>query len=133
MFPPEELAILRSNATAMIEALDQACYRSSDPPDLSPMAISHRPHTGRRGRPRVEIDSAFLAYALQLRGPTHLSDVVHCSSRTIRRRAIEQGIAQPAAPVRQEQQNPDGSITVVHTSTTRPKRPSTHPTAPSEH
>lgn len=104
----------------MIAALNQACHRSSDPPDSSPLVVAQPVHTGRRGRPCIEIDPAVLSYALTLRGPSHLAGPFHCSSRTVRHRALEQGLVAPAPPVYSDQHQPDGTVLHAYTSTTRP-------------
>ncbi|KAH9934591.1 hypothetical protein B0H21DRAFT_77070 [Amylocystis lapponica] len=89
LFPPAELATLRSSIALMISCLDQACHASSDPPDAPSLMVTQIRSTGRRGRPRIEIDSHFLRHALELRGPSQLSSVLGCSSRTVRRRALD--------------------------------------------
>lgn len=110
--------MLQNNAGDMVKALDEACHRSMDPPSMPAPAVTHRHRTGRPGRPRIEIDPAFLANALVHRGPHMLEHVTNCSSRTIRRRALEQGLVQPGLPVFTEQIEEDGTITRLHTSTT---------------
>ena len=104
----------------MLEGLDEASHQSRDPPDAVPLIVTHRMPTGCRGRPRVEVDPAFLSQALTLRGSTQISAVLQCSPRTVRRRALELGLADPAPPVFMETLEADGTITQTHTSTTRP-------------
>jgi hypothetical protein len=104
----------------MVNALDQACHQSSDPPDGPMLIVSHTTKSRRRGRPRIEIDPAFLSQALDLRGPSHISSVLHCSSRTVRRRALEGGLVSPGHPVYLDHILPDGTTGRVYTSSTRP-------------
>jgi hypothetical protein len=104
----------------MVQDLDQACYQSSDPPDAPTITVCQTTRRGKRGRPRVDIDPTFLAQALDLRGPTHLSPVLHCSSRTIRRRALDHGLVSPGHPVYTDHELPDGSMARSYTSSTRP-------------
>jgi hypothetical protein len=104
----------------MVFALDEACHQSSDVPDTTPLTISHVSQTGRRGRPRVEIEPSFLSQALDLRGPTGLRSIFHCSSRTIRRRALEYGLVNPGHPVYTDHMFEDGSMGRSYTSSTRP-------------
>jgi hypothetical protein len=104
----------------MVAALDLARHESLDPPDAPPLVVAHRVRTGRRGRPRIEINSNFLSAALDLRGPTGIAPELGVSSRTIRRRALEAGLVEAGAPVFQPHVNPDGGIEHVHTSTTPP-------------
>ncbi|KAJ7892490.1 hypothetical protein B0H14DRAFT_3684931 [Mycena olivaceomarginata] len=70
VFPPAEYSLLQTSISDMITALDLACYESLDPPDAPQLVVARRVRTGRRGRPRVEIDPQFLRAALDLRGPT---------------------------------------------------------------
>jgi hypothetical protein len=101
-----------------VDDLDEASHRSSDPPDGPSLAIVNPSFTGRRGRPRLNIDPTFLAYSLELRGPKALASILNCSSRTIRRRALEEGFVEPGFPVLQATAAPDGSLTMEHTSGT---------------
>lgn len=95
----------------MVEQLDRACHRSTDSPDGPALKVSRRLRTGKRGRPRVDIDHAFLAEALVLRGPKGVAPVIGCSTRTIRRRALELGLGAPARPVSQATALPNGNVT----------------------
>ena len=77
---------------------------------------------GRVGRPRVEIDRNYLETALQVRGPHQLAKVMGCNPRTIRRRALEYGLADPAPPVFQTTQDPDGTVSRSWYSSSTPAR-----------
>lgn len=57
-----------------------------------------------------------MSYAL--RGPTDLSQVFGVSARTVRRRALEQGIVEPGAPVYIEFEDQDGNQRRFYTSST---------------
>lgn len=100
----------------MVRLLDEACDRSADPPEPGTIIVSQRTATGKRGRPRVNIDPVFLQEALTLRGPTHLAPVLHCSARTIRRRALDLNLVNPGPPVITRTPQPDGNITITYTS-----------------
>lgn len=108
----------------MLVALDDAAQASAGPSTSSAVSpslvVCERIKTGKRGRPRVEIDPTFLEVALDLRGPTKLGKVFGCNSRTVRRRALEHGLALPGTPVRTETIAPDGSTTVTYSSSSRP-------------
>lgn len=82
----------------------------------------HTAHTGRRGRPRKEIDPNILEIALtEHRGPTHLAPVFNCSSRTVRRRALDYNIVEPGAPVYVTYEDPEtGEILRLYRSSTAP-------------
>lgn len=103
----------------MANDLDDACHRSSDPPNGPTLVVAQRVHTGGRGRPRVHIDPTFLESALELCGTTHLAEVFNCSARSVCRRALELGIALPAAPVRNIIEV-DGEQVAQYTSTSAP-------------
>lgn len=84
----------------MMEALDTASAASREAPIVPPLLPSTQTiQTGQRGRPRIHVDPDLLSAGLQYRGPTHLGPVFHCSSRTVRRRALEYGLAEPCPPV----------------------------------
>jgi hypothetical protein len=120
VFPAAEYHILQTSLSAMVQDLDSACHQSSDPPDASPLIVSHRVSTNSTGRPRVEIDPTFLSHALELRGPTSLSKIINCSSRTVRHRALELGIVHLGPPVRGIVMQSNGAITQIHTSSSIP-------------
>src|SRR5271170_3894100 len=107
-----------SSIEKMIEDLQLAKTRSIDTPDAPPIPLTQLIHTGRRGRPRVEIDPEILATSIQLRGPTELAQVFGTSARTIRRRALEHGIVQPGDPVYVDFVDIDGNSTRIYTSST---------------
>jgi hypothetical protein len=119
-FPVAEYALIRRNLTMMMDDLNQACHRSMDPPSSGPPVVIQRQSVGSRGRPRVEINTSFLSNALQYRGPYSLSKIVGCSARTIRRRALEQGLVEPGLPVHSITVASDGSLTRIHASAIPP-------------
>ncbi|KAK7050085.1 hypothetical protein R3P38DRAFT_2504292 [Favolaschia claudopus] len=91
-----------------------------DPPDAPPLVVARRIHTGRRGRPAVEIDSQFLQAALELRGPTGIAPELGVSSRTIRRAALRAGLVTPGAAPFQSHVRSDGTVEVTQRSTAPP-------------
>ncbi|KAJ7780657.1 hypothetical protein DFH07DRAFT_437971 [Mycena maculata] len=120
VFPPDEYGILQTSISEMVVALDLACHESMDPPDGAPLVVARRVRTGRRGRPRVEIDEQFLSAALDLHGPTGIAPELGVSSRTVCRVALRTGLVEPGAPVFQSRVNAEGIVERVHTSTTPP-------------
>lgn len=104
----------------MVQALDDACHTSQDTVEAAPIVVNWEAHTGRRGRPRKECDPQFLAFAMDLRGPTDIAPVLGWSSRTVSRRAVEYGLREPCPPVIQNVSNPDGTTTHIHQSSTQP-------------
>lgn len=103
----------------MVNDLDNACHRSNDLPEAPSIVASSRPRTGRVGRPRVEIARAILEQGLQNRPSTEIGRVLGCSARTVRRRALEAGIALPGDVVRNTTVQADGSTSHTYTSSTR--------------
>ena len=75
--------------------LDQARHTSSDPLVDPTIQFAHTIHTGRRGRPRIEVEPSLLSTALTLRPKTRIANTAMCSARTIRWRQLEYGIAVP--------------------------------------
>jgi hypothetical protein len=95
LFSPEELSYSRQNALSMTYHLDQARRASSDPLEDPAIQFSRTVRTGRRGRPRVEVQPNLLSAALRLRPKTQVAETAGCSARTIRRRQLDYGIDVP--------------------------------------
>jgi len=83
----------------MINDLNHAKSQSADLPDAEPIEATYTIRTGRRGRPRIEIDEEVLEASYSHRGPTELSETFGVSARSVRRRALEAGITQPGESV----------------------------------
>ena len=82
----------------MTECLDAATQQSNDEPDTTIFPPSLVVRTGRPGRPRIEINPAWLETALDIRGgTTSLGSIFQCAPRTVRRRALELGLVEPSA------------------------------------
>ena len=111
---------LQVSASTMLECLQNAENEATDPP--APGLPVSRRVKGRVGRPRVEIDKNYLEAALQVRGPHQLANVLGCNPRTIRRRALEYGLADPAPPVFQTTRDPDGTVSQSWFSSSTPAR-----------
>ena len=104
----------------MAQSLDEAANRSNDQPDIPYIAPSTRVHTGRPGRPRIEINPDWLQTALDIRGgTTSLGNVFGCAPRTVRRRALEHGLVEPGPPVYVDYVDPEGHVTRIFRSSTR--------------
>ncbi|KAJ7657962.1 hypothetical protein B0H17DRAFT_1213354 [Mycena rosella] len=69
IIPPAEWQIMEDSLLRMLESLSSAVVQSGDLPATTSVTVATTTHTGRRGRPRIEIDQVFLEHALQLRGP----------------------------------------------------------------
>ncbi|KAJ7727568.1 hypothetical protein B0H16DRAFT_1735047 [Mycena metata] len=118
VYPPAEYGLLQTSLSDMVTALDLACHESMDPPDAPPLVVAHLVRTGRRGRPRVAIDTQFLRAALDLCGPTGIAPEIGVSTRTVRRAALHAGLVEPGAPVFQSRVDAAGTVERIHTSTT---------------
>lgn len=94
-----ECLVIQTSVHEMLRLLHEAVNNSLDPPDAPHLTTSYLVHTGRPGRPSVYIPRDVLAAALQYRGPTHLAPIFSCSSRTVRRIALEYGLVEPGPPV----------------------------------
>lgn len=105
----------------MIDDLDDARFRSADPPD-SDMTnlIAYHEQSGQRGRPSFVIDKDFLEYALRFEGPTAIARMLNCHPRTVRRRALEYGLVDPQDPVFQAEEDDEGNAIIVHTTASHP-------------
>jgi hypothetical protein len=99
LIPPGEHQIMEDSIGHMLEALSTATVQSRDIPPTAHVTVSAIVHTGRRGRPRIEIDEEFLAHGLQLRGPTSIALVIGHSAQTVRRRALDYRLVEPVLPV----------------------------------
>lgn len=105
----------------MLVALADAATHSEDIVEHAPISVAETIHTGRRGRPRKYIDPTILEASLQYCGPTHLAPVFGCSSRTVRRRTLENGLAEPCPPVYVTYEDPDtGELLRFYQSSTSP-------------
>src|ERR1700733_11666826 len=91
IFPPEEYQLLRGSINVMVELLNASCREGQDPPDRH-LSVTYLDHTGRQGRPRLEIDPQFLPFALEVCGPTSVARALGCHPRTVRRRALDYNI-----------------------------------------
>ena len=88
----------------MTSYLDQARHASSDPLEDPTISFAYTIHTGRRGRPRVEVEPNLLSTALTLRPKTRIAETAKCSARTIHRRQLDYGIVVPKPSQPQGQQ-----------------------------
>ena len=99
----------------MVEAIDAVIStRTTDHgSQCSPVTVSQKTRTGKRGRPAIEVDTVALQQLLELRGPGSTGELPGCSAKTIRRQALELGLVQPGAPVVTHETQPDGSVSRV--------------------
>ena len=79
----------------MTAHLDQARYASIDLFEGPAICFAQTVQTGKRGRPRVEIEPSLLSTALGLRPKTQIAETAKCCARTVRRRQLDYGINVP--------------------------------------
>ncbi|KAG8724583.1 hypothetical protein FRC09_016912 [Ceratobasidium sp. 395] len=115
LIPTEaELRDAQESLENMIHDLELGCTMSLDPlPEDEFLQVSYTTSQGRAGRPRIEFDPQFLASALELRGSHELANFLDCSSRTVRRRALELRLVEPSYPVRTVEETPEGNLVEV--------------------
>ena len=104
---------MQQNCVTMVNTINGAISTLNHGPQRSPVTISEQTHIGKRGRPTTEIDPVALQHLLELRGPQDTGKLLGCSTRTIRRRALESGLAQPGAPISTDETQSDGSVLKV--------------------
>jgi hypothetical protein len=107
---------MRRDVRNMIDSLDTARHASRDQPDGPSFEILSTTRTGRRGRPRKEINAEWLARMSQIRKKPGISTLVGVSSRTVRRRMLEYGLSSPGIAPVQRQQLADGSWSLIYNS-----------------
>jgi hypothetical protein len=110
IIPQNEFDTLLQNLNQMKDSLMQAASQALEPPDGPHVSATYTVSTGRRGCPRIEIIPDLLQANLQYATKRHLNSMVaySCSSRTIRRRAVEYGIEEPGEPVYVEVEDEHG-------------------------
>ncbi|KAJ7195202.1 hypothetical protein GGX14DRAFT_575732 [Mycena pura] len=65
VIPVPERQIMEQSVDAMTRALATATIQSEDLPSRAAIQVTHQEPTGRRGRPRIEIDYDFLSFGLE--------------------------------------------------------------------
>lgn len=100
----------------MVRLLDSASLQSHDPPAIPPAVSNLVQHVGGRdrGHPQIIINQEFLAEALPMTTQVHLTSLLQCSARTIRRHALAQRLAEPGNPVFAEYTDKEGRIIRIH-------------------
>ncbi|KAJ8096049.1 hypothetical protein PM082_022707 [Marasmius tenuissimus] len=105
----------------MLSALEEAISASEDVMQQEPLQLTHSELSANPGRPRIDVDPAILQASMQYRGFTHLALVFDCSARTLRRRALEYGLADPCPPVYVQYEDPEtGELLHFYKSSTGP-------------
>ncbi|KAL0572964.1 hypothetical protein V5O48_008995 [Marasmius crinis-equi] len=114
-FEAEEYAQIAHNVNTMVNSLHDARYELSDLPDSRSIPVAYKVKMGTSGAPKITMDRDVLAAAVAIGvGPEKLRTLFGCSARTVRRRLLEYGLAEPGDPVCTTQRGPDGSKTVTH-------------------
>lgn len=112
---PVDAHTITSSVNDMISALESSINTTRYPPDAPPIVLGNTVHSGKRGRPLVDIKLEDLT--LLASGRTTMKDIAdlyQCGARTIRRRMLEFGLSEPGPPVYTEQEQDDGSVNRVY-------------------
>ena len=112
---PVDAHTITTSVDDMISALESSINCTRYPPDASPIMLGNTVHSGKRGRPPVDIKPEDLT--LLANGRTTMKDIselYQCGVRTIRRRMLEFGLSKPGPPVYTEYEQDDGSVERVY-------------------
>jgi hypothetical protein len=93
----------------MLRALEESASASQDDFTGDPIPLAKTVRSGQPGRPRIEIDEQWLAYANQGMTTKDIANAIGCAPRTVRRRLLQYGLSEPAPPVIQYVERPDGT------------------------
>ncbi|KAJ8073836.1 hypothetical protein PM082_012114 [Marasmius tenuissimus] len=121
-FDPDELETITWSVSQMILYLDNARNVELDPAD-APFPFPEPPEPEEpcgRGRPRTYIDPHLLSIAVDLRQLKRMAEILNVHVRTLRRRALEQGLVEPGEPVYVDFETEEGVIMRVYRSSTGP-------------
>ncbi|KAL0061141.1 hypothetical protein AAF712_012061 [Marasmius tenuissimus] len=121
LFQPDELEVMTESAIQMVLHLDDMRNTLMDPPDR-PFPLPESPNEPQQGpgRPRKAIDSNLLKMAVDMRRTKRLAEILGVHVRTLRRRALAEGLVEPGEPVYVEYETEEGLIMRVYRSSTGP-------------
>jgi hypothetical protein len=103
----------------MMQHLDDARHTARDLPDSHTPEVTWKVSTGKKGRPKQQIDPVWLAQMTTLRNKSGIAPLLSCSARTLRRRELEYRLATPGQHVARRVELPDGGVQVVYSGTQR--------------
>jgi hypothetical protein len=113
-FPGDELSQIRSELGDMLDRLDGVRHASRDRPDGPYLEVVSTVRTGKRGRPRKDINRDWLARMAMIRDNSGISTLVNTSARTVRRRLLEYKLVGPGVAPIQRHLLEDGTIDIVY-------------------
>ena len=107
----DEYDLLHVSVNQMLESLNASVAAALDDPerDRDPLPLARREGQPRAGRPRIVIDWKFLLFSSPGMTLKDIGKAVGCSARTVCRRLVDYGLAEPAPPVIQNIVQPDGT------------------------
>jgi hypothetical protein len=111
---------MRIDLNDMLERLDAARHASRDQPDGPAYQVTWTHRTGKRGRPRKEINADWLARMAVIRDKPGIAVLVDASARTVRRRLVDYNLSSPGTAFAQRHYLEDGSFEVVYNGQPRP-------------
>lgn len=118
MFSREEWETMHTSVDDMILDLEGAKSTEAEISQIDCFVSAET--TDQRGRPRINIREDVLREAYRHSGPTELGQMFGVSSRTIRRRGIEQEIVRPGDAVCVEFVTNDGQVYTYYCGNSRP-------------
>jgi hypothetical protein len=113
-FPDEQLLEVRLNLRTMLNLLDDARHASRDLPDGPAFEVVSTTRSGKRGRPRKDINLEWLARMSANRDNPGIASLLNISARTVRRRLVQSKICNPGVAPTQRILQTDGSYEIVY-------------------
>ena len=106
----DEYEFLQVSVRRMLESLNASIAAAAlDDAEKDPLPLAQREGQPGGGRPRTVIDKKFLSFASAGMTLVDIGKAVGCSARTVRRRLIDYGLAEPAPPVIRKIVRADGT------------------------
>ena len=93
----------------MLHTLEELTLASQDDFAGDPIPLAQTMESGQPGHPQIEIDEQWLAYVNQGMTTKDIVKAVGCALRTVCQCLLQYGLAEPAPPVIQHVEHPDGT------------------------
>lgn len=121
-FSDDYVAIINAGLLSMRSSLSDALFISNDPPKEPPLLQPKaKVYTGRKGRPRADINPSILALLTQTHGSAaRIGHLFRTHARTITRHQQKAGLKEPGQAPFQTVRDDHGDEYTIHTPT-RPK------------
>jgi hypothetical protein len=109
----EQDALVQREIGAIMQRLEAARHEARDLPNGPRPEVAWKVKTGKKGRPKQQVDPQWLSQMSTLRNKEGLAPLLSCSACTLRRRALEYKLATPGEPVSRRVEFPDGGFQTV--------------------